>query len=108
MLRGIRAHLVYYSDDYVGSDERERVMGNVTFEHPYINGEFDYLEGQGPDRWRPRRTCTVRAGRSGRRRGSHSPTARRSEALLRYDHFIRTRRVRRRPRRRRRFRASRC
>ena len=46
VLRGIRAHLVYYNDAYVASDVRERTMGNVTFEHPYINAEFDYLNAK--------------------------------------------------------------
>ena len=32
-----------------GDDERKRVMGNVTFEHNYVNAGFDYLERQGPD-----------------------------------------------------------
>jgi Phosphate-selective porin O and P len=43
VLRGLRAHLVYYGDNYVSDTERKRVMGNVTFEHKYLNAEFDYL-----------------------------------------------------------------
>jgi hypothetical protein len=43
LLRGVRAHLVYYTDHYAGSDERKRAMGNVTFEHNYLNAGFDYL-----------------------------------------------------------------
>ena len=43
VLRGLRAHLVYYDDHYAGDDERRRVMGNVTFEHQYLNASFDYL-----------------------------------------------------------------
>jgi len=43
VLRGLRAHLVYYNDHYAGDDERRRVMGNVTFEHQYLNAGFDYL-----------------------------------------------------------------
>jgi hypothetical protein len=46
VLRGIRAHLVYYNDHYAGSDERRRVMGNVTFEHAYLNAGFDYLDAK--------------------------------------------------------------
>jgi hypothetical protein len=42
-LRGLRAHLVYYNDHYAGNDERRRVMGNVTFEHKFLNAGFDYL-----------------------------------------------------------------
>jgi hypothetical protein len=46
VLRGLRGHLVYYNDHYQGSDERKRVMGNVTFEHQYVNAEFDYLSAK--------------------------------------------------------------
>jgi len=46
VLRGLRAHLVYYDDHYAGSDERRRVMGNVTFEHPYVNAGADYLNAK--------------------------------------------------------------
>jgi hypothetical protein len=46
VLRGLRAHLVYYNDHYVGNDERRRVMGNVTFEHQYLNAGFDYLSAR--------------------------------------------------------------
>ena len=46
VLRGLRAHLVYYNDHYQDSDERKRVMGNVTFEHKYLNAEFDYLSAK--------------------------------------------------------------
>ncbi len=86
VLRGLRAHLVYYNDAYVGSDVRERVMGNVTYEHPYINGEFDYLkakdktlatapevDSQGWSFWlTPRKPLANNAS---------------IEALIRYDHF---------------------
>lgn len=46
VLRGLRAHLVYYNDNYAGSDQRKRVMGNVTFEHQNINAGFDYLNAK--------------------------------------------------------------
>ena len=46
VLRGLRAHLVYYDDHYAGKDERKRVMGNVTFEHEYLNAGFDYLSAK--------------------------------------------------------------
>ena len=46
VLRGLRGHLVYYNDHYAGSDERRRVMGNVTFEHQYLNAGFDYLKAK--------------------------------------------------------------
>lgn len=43
VLRGLRAHLVYYTDHYTERGERTRLMGNVTFEHQYVNAGFDYL-----------------------------------------------------------------
>ena len=43
VLRGLQGQLVYYNDHYAGNDERQRVMGNVTFEHKYFNAGFDYL-----------------------------------------------------------------
>jgi hypothetical protein len=43
VLRGFRAHFVYYNDHYNSGDERSRVMGSVTYEHQYFNGGFDYL-----------------------------------------------------------------
>ena len=46
VLRGLRAHLVYYTDHYAGHDGRRRVMGNVTFEHRYLNAGFDYLDAK--------------------------------------------------------------
>jgi hypothetical protein len=46
VLRGLRAHVVYYNDHYNGSDERKRVMGNLTFEHAYLNAGFDYLSAK--------------------------------------------------------------
>jgi hypothetical protein len=46
VLRGLRAHVVYYDDRYVGHDERKRVMGNVTFEHKNVNAGFDYLSAK--------------------------------------------------------------
>src|SRR5438034_2229072 len=46
VLRGLRAHLVYYDDHYAGSDERKRVMGNLTYEHKYVNAGVDYLDAK--------------------------------------------------------------
>jgi phosphate-selective porin O/P len=46
LLRGVRGHLVYYNDNYNSGDERKRVMGNVTFEHKFLNAEYDYLSAK--------------------------------------------------------------
>jgi len=86
VLRGLRAHLVYYNDHYAGSDERKRVMGNVTFEHQYLNAGFDYLSAK--DQTLATATDASSSGysiwatpRAPRADGSSF------EALLRYDHF---------------------
>lgn len=44
VLRGLRAHLVYYNDAYVSDGERKRVMGNLTYEHKFVHAGFDYLD----------------------------------------------------------------
>jgi hypothetical protein len=46
VLRGLRAHLVYYNDRYVRDADRMRVMGNVTYEHKFINAGFDYMSAK--------------------------------------------------------------
>jgi hypothetical protein len=46
ILRGLRAHLVYYNDSYAGGDQRRRTMGNVTYEHQYVNAGVDYLSAK--------------------------------------------------------------
>jgi len=87
VLRGLRAHLVYYNDNYQTGDERKRVMGNVTFENQYFNAEFDYLSA------RDQTLATVADVKSN---GwavwatPRKPMANGSsfEALLRYDHWV--------------------
>ena len=87
VLRGLRAHFVYYDDHYAGSDERKRVMGNVTFEHNNVNAGFDYLDAKDQ---------TLRTAADVSSKGysiwatPRAPMANGSsfEGLLRYDHFI--------------------
>jgi len=86
VLRGLRAHLVYYNDHYAGSDERKRVMGNVTFEHQYLNAGFDYLSAK------DQTLATVTDASSKGYSIWATPRAPRAdgssfEALLRYDYF---------------------
>ena len=45
VLRGLRAHFVC-RDHYASGDDRDRVMGNVTYEHNYIVAGFDYLSAK--------------------------------------------------------------
>jgi Phosphate-selective porin O and P len=46
VFRGLRIHGVYYADNYVSDAERKRAMGNVTYEHKYVNFGFDYLDAK--------------------------------------------------------------
>jgi hypothetical protein len=86
-LRGLRAHLVYYDDRYAGSDERKRVMGNVTFEHQYVNAGVDYLSAK--DQTLATATNASSNGYS-LWATPRLPKANGSswEALLRYDHWV--------------------
>ena len=85
VLRGIRAHLVYYNDHYAGSDARTRVMGNLTYEHHYVNAGFDYLSAKD----------TLATAADAQSNGysvwatPKAPMANGSswEGLVRYDHF---------------------
>jgi hypothetical protein len=43
VLRGLRVHLFYLGDHYAKSDDRERFLFSTTYEHPYLNTGFDYL-----------------------------------------------------------------
>jgi len=87
VLRGLRGHLVYYNDHYAGKDERKRLMGNVTFEHQYVNAGLDYLDA---------RDQTLAAALDVESRGysiwatPRIPLARGAswEVLARYDHWI--------------------
>jgi hypothetical protein len=86
VLRGLRAHFVYYNDSYNSGDERSRIMGNLTFEHNYLNAGFDYLSAK--DQTLATATDVSSNGysiwatpKAPRANGSSI------EALLRYDHF---------------------
>jgi hypothetical protein len=87
VLRGLRAHLVYYDDHYVRHAERKRVMGNATFEHQYLNAGFDYLAAKDQ---------TLAAATDVSSRGYSvwaTPripfsTGASWEVLLRYDHWV--------------------
>jgi len=87
VLRGLRAHFVYYNDNYQTGDERKRIMGNVTFEHPYLNAEFDYLGAKD----QTLATATdVKSNGWAVWATPRKPMANGSsfEALLRYDHWV--------------------
>jgi hypothetical protein len=44
VLRGIRVTGFYFGDNYIKSSERTRAVGQVTFEHKYINAGYDYIK----------------------------------------------------------------
>ena len=46
VLKGLRLTGYYDSDHYFSDAKRERVIGNVTFEHPYVNAGFEYLDAK--------------------------------------------------------------
>jgi hypothetical protein len=44
VLKGLRVAGFYDIDHYVPGAKRERVLGNATFENPYVNAGFEYLD----------------------------------------------------------------
>jgi hypothetical protein len=46
ILRGLRLTGFYVADDYVKSAERTRAVGQVTFEHTYVNAGFDAIDAK--------------------------------------------------------------
>ena len=87
LLRGLRAHLVYYDDNYNSGDQRKRVMGNVTFEHPNLNTGFDYLSAK--DKTLATATDVASNGYSlWATPKIPFENGASIEALLRYDHFL--------------------
>jgi hypothetical protein len=46
ILRGVRATIFYDGDNYVVNAERTRTIGQLTFEHAYVNAGFEYLKAK--------------------------------------------------------------
>ena len=86
LLRGLRAHIVYYNDNYVKSAERQRLMGNLTYEHKFVNAGFDYLDAK--DQTLPT-AATVKSNGYSVWATPRIPFENGSswEALIRYDRF---------------------
>jgi hypothetical protein len=82
VLRGLRASVFYDGDNYLRNAERTRFIGNVTFEHQYLNAGFEYLDTSD-------QTSVTRPDVEGRGYSiwltPKSPTG--WEALLRFDHI---------------------
>ena len=85
ILRGLKATVFYDADHYVKDDPRSRFIANVTFEHPYLNAGFEFInaadqtlataakvKSQGYSIWATPKQGAASAG---------------WEGLLRYDHL---------------------
>ncbi len=85
VLRGLRASVFYDADHYVMNAERTRVIGNLTFEHRYVNAGFEYLDTK--DQASATKPAPANADIEGKGYSiwatPKSPTG--WEALLRYD-----------------------
>jgi hypothetical protein len=46
VLRGLRVAGLYDSDHYFADAKRDRFVGDVTFEHPWVNAGFEYLDAK--------------------------------------------------------------
>ena len=44
ILRGLRVTGFYFGDNYIKNSERERAVGQVTFEHKFINAGYDFID----------------------------------------------------------------
>ena len=77
-LRGFRVTGFYFGDNYIKDAERERAVFQMTFEHNYLNAGYDYINAHDQTAIAAR-DVEGKAGRSGRRRNTRWPTARRSK-----------------------------
>jgi len=86
LLRGLRGHFVYYNDNYVRDAERTRMMGNLTWEHPYLVFGFESLTAHDQALLT---AADIHAGGYSFWGTPRKPLANGAslEALLRYDHF---------------------
>ena len=82
VLRGLRLTAFYDGDNYVKGAERTRFIGQVTFEHTYVNAGFDYLNAK--DQTSVARTDVEGKGYS---IWATPKSPKGFEALLRYDHL---------------------
>src|SRR5262249_40533584 len=46
VVKGLRLAAYYDSDHYFADSKRERFIGNLTFEHPYVHAGFEYLDAK--------------------------------------------------------------
>jgi hypothetical protein len=84
--RGLRVTGFYDNDNYAGSDERKRAVGQVTFEHNYVNAGFEYIDAKDQA---SQAVASVHSKGWALWATPKAPMANGSsiEALLRYDHL---------------------
>lgn len=83
VLRGLRATVFYDGDHYIKSAVRTRAIGQVTFEHKYLNAAVEYLRAQDQTSGLP---GTVKKTGNGYSLWLTPKSTIGWEALIRYDH----------------------
>jgi hypothetical protein len=96
IVKGLRLNGYYDSDHYLASAKRERLIGGLTFEHPYVNAGFEYLDAKD-------QTSATRPelDRNGFSVWATPRTPIGIEALLRYDELTQDKNADPRPRKKR-------
>jgi hypothetical protein len=83
--RGLRATIFFDGDNYIQSGERKRLIGQVTFEHTYLNAGFEYLDAHDQTSALP---GSVDKEGKGWSIWATPKSTRGWEMLLRYDHLV--------------------
>ena len=96
VLKGLRVAGFYDSDHYFSDAKRERFIGNVTFEHPYVNAGFEFLDAR--DRTSITKTELNRDGWSA---WVTPRTPIGIEGLLRYDELVQNKDISPKPKKKR-------
>jgi hypothetical protein len=83
--RGFRATIFFDGDDYIQNGERKRLIGQVTFEHTYLNAGFEYLDAHDQASALP---GSVDKQGKGWSVWATPKSTKGWEMLLRYDHLV--------------------
>jgi hypothetical protein len=82
VLRGLRFTGFYFGDNYIKNAERTRAVGQITYEHKYINAGFDAIDAKD-------QTSVTKADVEAKGWSFWAtPRAKGWELLLRYDHMV--------------------
>jgi hypothetical protein len=84
LLRGLRVTGFYDGDNYIQNGDRKRAVGQVTFEHPFVNAGFDYLNTKDQNSGK---AGTPHLAGTGYSFWVTPRTPAGVEGLVRYDHF---------------------